>query len=1216
MLLPGEPGANASNSSLSVAMSDVINKQLSTSPIDGKLGIDLAYAIQHHLPLTVLQKAFMVVLVTIPCPATWKFAFFNYLYAVNWHQTGSLVSLVIVLLVVLQLLRWLIRAWIAKREPLVFLELTFPSTTNKTAHATEQFFTLLHTLAGQRHFIHQLFGHTKRYSLELVATRENGIRYILVASKSDASIIERSLLSYLPGIKIRRCEDYLLNPRRQKPRIRSRIIELQQAGDFAFPLQTQKLLEEHDPIAYLAGNMTKLGLTELMAFQVIATPVSKSNYGSVTKHMTKLLRRIYRNQPLASAVLATPIDRLLGVISNLASFCIQATTTLVDITVCAIVPGHTWDPSKNKVQPQIIVNPIETQLQTDIKSKIDQPLFVASLRLLVQSNDPVMAQQRMTGFIATFGPLTSTYQSLVQKTGLALIDWRSRLKRFRSRRLSWLRNPVLTPSEFTDIYHFPYTETTKTEDLSKIKNSELPAPLPYKQTATKFDNVFATNTYGGSDTAIGLTLDERRRHTYLLGATGSGKTTLLSTMIYQDICNGKGVAVIDPHGQLVEQLLRVIPNDRMKDVVWFAPDDDGFPIALNLLELPKAGATKFTSSQLQKQKSLVASSINSIFQKFYDAKYFGPRMEYVLRNAILTALETENPTLLTILDILTKKGYRQAVVQNMPEGVIKDFWLNEFEKLGSLQRNQVIAPITNKIGGLLSSPINYNILRQPKGKLDFDEVMQDGKILLCDLSKGKLGEDESSFFGSLVVAKLQLAALRRALIPEAERKDFYLYVDEFQNFATTAFAELVSEARKYRLCTILAHQSISQIENRDIIKVILANVGTVICFRTANPEDEQFILPIFSPEVSKHEISSLPLYHFYMKVSVGQAQDTFLAQVNNFTVEGSDETAQAVIDASRAQFATPINLHSSPSQPTYQPDELHTNYVAPSGSEDKILFPLSLTGTEYGRDWKEGKSRLTSKYNNLTQIHYDILTLLYRYRFLNRSQLQHFLQLKNSTNLNTWLLSLINNNYLTRSTTIHTSGKQPAIYALNVNGIHVLKAVSNIDPVVLRKFYREHERSKAFIQRCLTLADINLDLRNKVTKTIQYGMYLASDYPVLSPNKSLIELAPHAFVIRQQGDTTEQLFIEIVSDLPLPHLRKQLKRHVGYFDTNVWQVATNMPFPTVLIVCDTSKLITTTKRVLKPLLNELGSNRPSVRLTTRENVLKYGLGREGWEELA
>lgn len=447
----------------------------------------------------------------------------------------------------------------------------------------------------------------------------------------------------------------------------------------------------------------------------------------------------------------------------------------------------------------------------------------------------------------------------------------------------------------------------------------MPAPLSFKQNADNFDNAFAKNYYGGTETVIGQTLEERRRHTYILGATGSGKTTLLTSMIYNDIANGKGVAVLDPHGQLIEKLMEVIPKNRIKDVVWFAPDDDAFPISLNLLEMDAKG---LSASQLQKQKSIVTSSIISIMQKFYDEKFFGPRMEYVLRNTILTALETPEPTIKTILDILTKTRYRKALVKTLENPVLQDYWIYEFEKLGSLQRNTVISPITNKIGGILSSPINYNILTQASGKLNFDEIMNSGKILLCDLSKGKIGEDESSFFGSLVISKIQLAALKRALIPEAKRKDFYLYIDEFQNFATETFSELVSEARKYRLSTILAHQSISQIENRDIIKIILANVGTVICFKTANPEDEQFILPIFSPEVSKHQISNLPLYNFYMKVSVGKAEDTLVAQADNFTIKGNEKTAKAVIEESRKRYASEINQNKQPEITEEEPEEV------------------------------------------------------------------------------------------------------------------------------------------------------------------------------------------------------------------------------------------------------------------------------------------------------
>lgn len=899
--------------SLLQASQDVLTKNYTPSPNDGKFAVDLLHALQNHTPLTLLQKIFMFMMIAFPGSAEWKLSVFNHLYSFSLAPVVATVIGGVFVIGYIYLLRKFGWRLMNRKQKLVFLELTFPSITSKSAYATEQLFTLLHSLAGQKKFSHKLLGHKKQYSLEIVATREEGIRYILGVSVSDASVIQKSLLSYLPGLKIKEIEDYLpadLRGKKTNKDGKSGVIELKLASDFVLPLQKHKTLEEHDPIAYLTGNMTKLNSDELIAFQAVVTPLSKYSHGSTLRHIGSIQQRIYANRSLVDQLFPNYLQKLIAIPWAILKFLVLAIQFSIKFIMSMIIAF--WDtkgesvPFLQKEQPVVVLqetqNPYEQQLKTEVKEKIDQPMFETSLRLLVRSSDSKHYHLRTSGFLASFGSLGSNYQSFVLKPKSLISLLFPVLLSFTARQVSLTGNPILSSSELTDIYHFPFTETTKTEDMVKTKSQPLPAPLSFKQASTKFDNVFAKNNYGGSETPIGQTLEERRRHTYILGATGSGKTTLLSNMIYQDILNGKGVGVLDPHGQLIEKLLQVIPKERMKDVVWFAPDDDAYPVALNLLDLPKDDS--LTASQIQKQKSLVASSIISIFEKFYDAKYFGPRMEYVLRNAILTALETEAPTLQTILDLLTKKGYRKEVIKGLSNKTLKEYWLNDFEKLGSMQRNNVISPITNKIGGLLSSPINYNILIQEKSTLNFDEIMNQGKILLCDLSKGKIGEDESSFFGSFVIAKIQLAALRRALIPEEKRRDFYLYVDEFQNFATATFAELVSEARKYRLSTILAHQSISQIENRDIVKIILANVGTVICFKTANPEDEQFILPIFSPEVLKHEIGNLPLYNFYMKVSVGQAQDTFLAQADNFTVEGSEKIAELAINKSRKRYAT------------------------------------------------------------------------------------------------------------------------------------------------------------------------------------------------------------------------------------------------------------------------------------------------------------------------
>ena len=316
---------------------------------------------------------------------------------------------------------------------------------------------------------------------------------------------------------------------------------------------------------------------------------------------------------------------------------------------------------------------------------------------------------------------------------------------------------------------------------------------------------------------------------------------------------------------LSKRVLEIIPKSRIKDVVYFNPYDIEYPIALNFLELPK----DLPPVEREREKDFITSSLISVFHKLYEARYSGPRMEHILRNVILTALELEEPTLFTIYELLTNTKYRKRVVNDLSDEVLKTFWQNEFGATGSYQRAEQISPITNKLGRFLTTTLTRNILNQPKSKLNFNDIMDSKKILLCDLSKGKIGEDNSFFLGSLIIAKLELAAFRRINIPESKRIDFFLYVDEFQNFATVAFAQVSSEARKYRLGAILAHQNTVQVE-ADLLDTIIGNSGTIISFRTSSPKDESKILPVFSPQVEEGQIGNLPSYHFYIKINAGE----------------------------------------------------------------------------------------------------------------------------------------------------------------------------------------------------------------------------------------------------------------------------------------------------------------------------------------------------------
>jgi hypothetical protein len=416
--------------------------------------------------------------------------------------------------------------------------------------------------------------------------------------------------------------------------------------------------------------------------------------------------------------------------------------------------------------------------------------------------------------------------------------------------------------------------------------------------AQDLDVVFAKNTYGGTSTVIGLNLEERRRHMYVIGATGTGKSTMLLSMIKQDMEHGKGICVIDPHGELVESILALVPENRIKDVIYFNPDDISFPVGLNILEIP----ADLSGDVLLREKELIAESIISLFHKVWGEQYTGPRMEYILRNTIHTAFLVPNATLFTVYKLLINEDYRKEVTSKITDENLHDFWKYEFSKAGDYQVVSMISPITNKIGRFLFSPIAKRILEQDKSTINFDDIMDSEKILLCNVSKGKIGEDNSQVFGALIMTKIQLAALKRARVRSEDRKDFYFYVDEFQNFATPSFAQILSEARKYRLNAILAHQTTSQLEDKSLVNITLANTGTVICFRTSNPEDERLILPQFAPYVQSGEIYNLPSFHFYIKISALRPEEPFSGETIPLTTPRNDTDVESVIQASRDHF--------------------------------------------------------------------------------------------------------------------------------------------------------------------------------------------------------------------------------------------------------------------------------------------------------------------------
>ncbi len=402
---------------------------------------------------------------------------------------------------------------------------------------------------------------------------------------------------------------------------------------------------------------------------------------------------------------------------------------------------------------------------------------------------------------------------------------------------------------------------------------------------------------------FGIKRKDRRQHMYVVGKTGTGKTALLNNCAVQDIANGDGLCVIDPHGEFVEGLLDKIPRERIRDVIYFNPADPDHHIGFNILELPDP-----------KYKHLVASGLMAIFTKIW-SNVWSARMEYILNNAVLALLENPGSTLLGINRILVDKDFRQKIVANVKDPVIKAFWVNEYEQWRDQFRNEAIAPIQNKVGQFLSTAMMRNIVGQEKSTIDIFDIMNSKKIFLVNVSKGRIGEDNAALLGAMIITKIQLAAMERVRIPEDERSDFYLYVDEFQNFATDSFAGILSEARKYRLNLIIAHQYIGQLVTDVSTKVrdaVFGNVGTMMLFRIG-AADAEYLENEFEPEFVIQDMVNLSNYSIYLKLMVdGITCRPFSAKtLPPFNVESSEDIKEEIIETSRKLYSRPSDVVES-----------------------------------------------------------------------------------------------------------------------------------------------------------------------------------------------------------------------------------------------------------------------------------------------------------------
>lgn len=785
------------------------------------------------------------------------------------------------------------RLWRLLSQPSVFIELTPPAANTKSAEATQQLFAVLHELGGSVSRLARLLKPPLVMSFEIVSTKAGGIRYLIRAPQSQAAGLEAALTAYLPEAKVGRAADY--TP------ARARVVSFTQKTHFAFPLGNQTDFDRQDSLAYITGAMTKLADGELMALQLVASPARIAEAETLS-------RMVARNEDVEGYIRRPRLRGFGALVRALNSLAFGLTDTVTYAYHGQSKVGYSV-PQKDNFQkqqaaqglrPARILSPFEQQLFESVHAKLNQPLFRVDIRILVTAKDKYDAKRRLSGLAAALSTFSvPKYQGLRLKKHRWSQAYRLTVFAHRLPSILGRHSSLLASSELAALYHFPNRATTKTENVVKSLSRTLPAPVSLKN-GQRPDILLGINHHHGSDTPIGLSSAERDRHIYIIGGTGNGKTTMLAYAIVQDIQAGKGLAVLDPHGDLAETLLKHIPEKRIADVIYFSPDDITHPIGVNLLELPDG----LSGDELLREKDLVTESTISVMRKmFSEDDSGGHRIEYILRNTIQTALTLESPTLFTIYDLLNDTKFRRSVVKKLEDKDLRNFWKNEMGKAGEFQKVKMSAGITAKIGRFLFSASAKRVLEQERSTIDFDDILNSGKILICNFSKGLLGEDTSTLFGTTVLAKLQVSSLRRARLNQQQRQPFYLYVDEFQNFATMAFVQMLSEARKYKLFLTMAEQSTAQQYYQRLVEVILANVGTIICFRSGSPADERLILPLFRPFIEEGEIANLPSFSFYMRIATIEAQEPLSGQTVLLNEPGSRTVADRAKKASRDKYA-------------------------------------------------------------------------------------------------------------------------------------------------------------------------------------------------------------------------------------------------------------------------------------------------------------------------
>jgi hypothetical protein len=768
----------------------------------------------------------------------------DFFYNIFFITLYIAILILFIVLIVNRLFAWQ-RNRYEKREQfkLTFLQVKVPPDNEIEVKEAEHLFSSL--MGFRKPFFQSLFAGQYRISFEIVS-KTSGIGFYVVVPNEIVSLVEKQINGAYPSAEID-----IINPNEIWDRGKyTAVKELKLAGAPYYPINTYEDLKS-DALSEITSSLSKLKDDEVLAIQYVLSPASDNWRRAGERFITS-------------------------------------------------IKSKAADPEKK-------VN-VDTAFLEKIENKISKPGFDVSVRIVSIAGDKVSADSHIRNVIASFEQFTNIkYNRFVKRR---MTNSKKLIKQFIYRKLkitdwyiplldiSLYRNvSVLNIEEMATIFHFPNNEI-KTPNIIWLhaRKASAPTNLPGEGEGL----YLGKSVFRGVEKRVFMLDDDRRRHFYIIGQTGTGKSQLMQFLAMQDIHAGKGVAFIDPHGSDIEDMLQKIPPNRIDDVILFDVADTERPMGLNLLE-----------ASSEEEKNMLINAFIGLLYKLYDPNkqgIMGPQLERAIRNVMLTAMTDPEATMVDVMRLLIDDKYIEKFLPNIADPLVKRYWTDEQAKTTANRKGEMMGYFVSKFDRLVTERFMRNIIGQPKSSFNFHEIMAQKKILLVDLSKGKIGEENSNFLGLLLVPRILSAALARAtLLGKEEFPDFYLYVDEFQNFATPDFATILSEARKYKLNLTVAHQFIEQLTD-EIKDAVFGNVGTITSFRVG-PDDGEYLEQQFEPVFTQSDLSNLPVGHCYVKLLVkGHPTVPFSMTVDWDTITATTKDPSVAVkikEMSRMRYGTP-----------------------------------------------------------------------------------------------------------------------------------------------------------------------------------------------------------------------------------------------------------------------------------------------------------------------